>query len=568
MKPVTLLFLCAAPLFAGEDVRVVVSAPELNKIASAGFRLSRDTLVTLKGIGLVMSGRSLGGEGIHYYYAWILDSKTRKPVWGGYRYQIQRPRGGVMNVERTLELAAGDYEIYYASIEDTYEIFDRPKKKERLQNPDRFFKRIKPGLKLSVSGPEDALTPVRAEELRKAFTRDAVLLLKQMKTGQTGEIFFRVKAKTRFMVYALGEGIRRDGSIHDYPWIADASNERRLWSMRSRQSEDGGGHGKNIAMRGEISIPAGVYRLRYVTDTSHAFDKWNSLPPSDPHHWGVALWPAEPGGRDRVEVLQSFETAKPVAALVGVANDKKLYVGMEVKQAVNLRLLCMGEGTNPHEMSDFGWILNQDSGAVVWSMRSERSYHAGGVVKNRMVERLLRFPPGRYMLHYQTDGSHAFGSWNASPPHDPDLYGISLWLEDKADSAKVSPWSPELTGSERALAKITKVGHLAYKQALFELREDSEVRVVAMGEGFRSAGMADFGWIENDETGRVVWEMTYADTRDAGGAAKNRIVEVALKLKRGRYKVIYESDKSHAFGDWNAAPPDKPELYGISVFLK
>jgi hypothetical protein len=30
--------------------------------------------------------------------------------------------------------------------------------------------------------------------------------------------------------------------------------------------------------------------------------------------------------------------------------------------------------------------------------------------------------------------------------------------------------------------------------------------------------------------------------------------------------VKYETDGSHSFGDWNAAPPDDPEMWGITVY--
>jgi hypothetical protein len=77
--------------------------------------------------------------------------------------------------------------------------------------------------------------------------------------------------------------------------------------------------------------------------------------------------------------------------------------------------------------------------------------------------------------------------------------------------------------------------------------------------------MYDYGWIENAETGETVWEMTYRKTTHAGGASKNRIFDGAIRLPAGRYELRYESDGSHAYGDWNADPPDDPEGWGITV---
>ena len=66
-------------------------------------------------------------------------------------------------------------------------------------------------------------------------------------------------------------------------------------------------------------------------------------------------------------------------------------------------------------------------------------------------------------------------------------------------------------------------------------------------------------------TGKIVWEMDYYDTDHAGGARKNRIAVQILTLPKGDYRLYYESDGSHSFGDWNSEPPHDPEGYGIRV---
>lgn len=77
--------------------------------------------------------------------------------------------------------------------------------------------------------------------------------------------------------------------------------------------------------------------------------------------------------------------------------------------------------------------------------------------------------------------------------------------------------------------------------------------------------MFDFGWIENDDNGRIVWEMTYSNTEHAGGAKKNRMVNEVIELKAGTYKLYYESDGSHSYRDWNDSPPHDVDRYGITL---
>jgi len=79
--------------------------------------------------------------------------------------------------------------------------------------------------------------------------------------------------------------------------------------------------------------------------------------------------------------------------------------------------------------------------------------------------------------------------------------------------------------------------------------------------------MYDYAWIENANTGKVIWEMTYRKTSRAGGAQKNRIFNDQILLPKGEYYVIYETDDSHSFDDWNASPPEDPGNWGITITL-
>jgi hypothetical protein len=99
----------------------------------------------------------------------------------------------------------------------------------------------------------------------------------------------------------------------------------------------------------------------------------------------------------------------------------------------------------------------------------------------------------------------------------------------------------------------------------FTLDRESPIRIYALGE---SSGrtLADRGWIEDAKTGRTVWEMTYGATEPAGGADKNRRFAGVVTLPAGAYVLRFETDDSHAFGAWNANPPDDPEMWGITVY--
>ena len=99
----------------------------------------------------------------------------------------------------------------------------------------------------------------------------------------------------------------------------------------------------------------------------------------------------------------------------------------------------------------------------------------------------------------------------------------------------------------------------------FTLDKATTVRIYALGES-SDHHLADYGWIENAETGKTVWEMTYGMTERAGGARKNRKVVTSISLEKGEYELHYESDGSHSFNNWNDTPPDDRTHWGITLY--
>lgn len=74
---------------------------------------------------------------------------------------------------------------------------------------------------------------------------------------------------------------------------------------------------------------------------------------------------------------------------------------------------------------DYGWIENAGRDTI-WEMHAKSSLHAGGGLKNQKVDTVLQLRPGKYFLYYQSDESHAPGSWTEPPPLT-SFYGISLY---------------------------------------------------------------------------------------------------------------------------------------------
>ena len=116
------------------------------------------------------------------------------------------------------------------------------------------------------------------------------------------------------------------------------------------------------------------------------------------------------------------------------------------------------------------------------------------------------------------------------------------------------------------VAEITRVLDNEDKTVAFNIPRDQEVRIFSIGEG-QAGQMFDYGWIENADKGIPVWEMQEPKTTHAGGATKNRKVDLVMNLPAGNYKLRYKSDDSHAFDHWNSLPPEV-NFWGIAIYKK
>jgi hypothetical protein len=206
--------------------------------------------------------------------------------------------------------------------------------------------------------------------------------------------------------------------------------------MRGRGSEPAGGHPKNRRVVDEVPLPAGTYLVSYVTDDSHAYGSWNASPPNDPAAWGITLFAPDDESASDAEIVDVKEVDPAIISLIATGDNTHRKQSMTLTRPYRLRVIAVGEGLEG-KMYDYGWIENADSGQIVWSMDYGRTREAGGDPKNRMVDDALDLPPGHYRVHFQTDDSHSFESFNAVPPDRPELWGISLYVEPVAPATNV-----------------------------------------------------------------------------------------------------------------------------------
>jgi signal transduction histidine kinase/ligand-binding sensor domain-containing protein/DNA-binding response OmpR family regulator len=102
---------------------------------------------------------------------------------------------------------------------------------------------------------------------------------------------FKVENPGDYLVVTAGEGDgRRDSLMFDYGWLED-SNKKIIWSSDNVDSTyHVGGDIKNRVKIGTLKLNAGKYSLKYKSDDSHNFGKWNMDPPVEQEFWGIRIF--------------------------------------------------------------------------------------------------------------------------------------------------------------------------------------------------------------------------------------------------------------------------------------
>ena len=577
------LLMPLAVCFAQKDVLVDIHKIYPEEMEVAGFELNRDQDVQVEAVGLSYRGRRYD---FMLGTAWILNAETREVVWELPAAETEPERGeDLQEFSGKVSLTKGKYEVYYSAFPhyryqgdwDDHgdhwtgrrrgwqgwvgDIFDG-----RWRDGDRYYDEFEDAFKefkIIVKGngkklDRDAITKAQ-DDLRDK----AVISIHASRDDVYENQGFILKKPVELEIYAIGEA-NRDGN-YDYGLIVNTKTRERVWQLTYRDSDPAGGARKNRMSKETISLPAGTYVATFIADDSHSPWEWNSPPPYDPAFWGLTIRTKNPSMKKHIKKYdyEGYQIENAIIDFTGLRDDEFVTKGFTLKKSMDLRIYALGEGRD-REMFDYGWIVDAKTHKKVWEMDYRDTEHAGGGKKNRVFDDVIRFEKGSYIAYFVTDDSHSFRRWNTSPPYDQEHWGLTVVPTDEKFNPKDVTEFKE-SDDKSALARIVRVRDYEQERARFRLKKDSDVRVYALGEG-QNRTMYDYGWIENAETGRVVWEMTYRRTDHAGGARKNRMSDEVISLKKGEYIVFYETDDSHSYGDWNASPPYDPQSWGITLY--
>jgi hypothetical protein len=357
--------------------------------------------------------------------AWILDLKNRRVVWELSAASTERGRRNTRAFAGAVRLPAGTYEAFYSPFPNMYWTDGKgdASTTQRFLNwlADEGFDEFR----MTIRGNAQVLRGAEAERARHEFESGAIVTLR----GDGGRKFlesgFILSRPTEVEIYAAGEA-REDGDF-DAGWIVNAETREKIWKLTWRASAPAGGAEKNRMARLSKTLPAGRYAAFYATDDSHDTTQWNAAPPHDPYAWGLIVRVPDAAARATVKPFSYAENPDPsiVAQIVRLHDHENKRRTFKLDRETQIRIFALGEGTG--RLVDYGWIEDAKTGKAIWEMTYRATEPAGGAAKNRRFDGRITLPAGEYVLRYETDDSHSFGAWNAGPPDEPEMWGITVY---------------------------------------------------------------------------------------------------------------------------------------------
>jgi hypothetical protein len=413
---------------------------------------------------------------------------------------------------------------------------------------------------------------------------------------------FEIPRRTTLHVRALGAGAEKgltysSGDLFATGWIINAATREVVWEMNE---DNTGTSGSDRTFDDEVTLDRGSYEAYFTVPVFVHHTLFTHLMTNVDHrekplfgggegkdkkflqffkNWFsddfITAWKDRCGkwgidvlvDQDRADGISTFapprEFPRTVLKATGIGENALVRKAFDLSAPATVSIYALGEQSSG-EMADFGWIVDAATRKRVWEMEDGNVTAAGGAEKNVMFHGRVHLSAGHYVLYYNSDDSHSNADWNTLPPYDPLNWGITVMATSDADVAKFTevPYQE----MQNVVVSLVRMKDSESRSQGFTLKRPARVRVYAIGERSNArALMADYGYITDARTRKKVWTMDVDRTSDAGGASKNRFIDEIIELPAGSYIVAYVTDDSHAWGDWNAAPPGDAEHYGITV---
>ena len=394
------------------DGVVVLTGMGYENLESGTFEIVSPTTILIDATGSAELNQSLH-PGLAAT-AWIRNTETGAVVWDMQQEDLQEGRGTLRHVrDRELPIEPGTYGAYFSSYG------------QHLGSLDREVRRDRHSWKLVIKVSNDGA--VRSVVARRP-SASSVWEATRLRSRAREEFLFEAVRPITVAVTATGQiSADADGDVRDGSWIEDVVSGERVWELSESTTVPAGGLADNRTFHGTVALAPGVYRSVAETDRTHSYGGWRGNPPHDPASWGIAIDTDDP---DAIQAFDPWASREALIRFAQVGDHEYRRQRFRVMSPTSVVLWSMGEITGSGDNRyDYATLERELPGRLeeVWSMSWEESVPAGGANKNRQESVFLTLAPGTYALEYQSDGSHAWDSWNSGEPDYPDRWGVSMF---------------------------------------------------------------------------------------------------------------------------------------------
>jgi hypothetical protein len=416
-----------------------------------------------------------------------------------------------------------------------------------------------------------------------ALANDPIVAIDDVSFERIEYAGIEINKSGEFTVEAVGlRGYDSDDFIA-YGWMIDSRTRELVWKMKKRNVKR---HGRRGLVKADdsINLEPGKYELYYyvgsrwgrniVINGKNVIDFLGDIFDGDfdgdiEDHiddFYISLIPEDDDFRDFRTFEPDGKIENALIQINRVEDSEYIEKGFSLAKRTEIRIYALCEYPSSYKTPvDMAWIVDAVTREKVWEMDRWNTDYAGGGKKNKLSDEKIEIDKGRYILYYVTDNSHSWDHFNVMPPYDPFNWGVALLSTGDTDRSAFTTFVPE--GKGEPLIDLTRMGDDDFESQAFELKSEQSLLVHCLGE-YSSWGkeFVDYGWIENAENGRTVWEMTKRNTVHAGGASKNRKFDRIITLPKGFYISHYITDDSHSYRDWNASAPYESNLWGLAIY--
>ncbi len=262
------------PAFPADRVIASIRRPGNNSISTRVVRMRKGGSVMFYGIGE-------GDDDGLVDWGWVKDCRSGEVIWAMDAKRAVWAGGAGKNRmnEEAAHLEPGEYVVTYVT--------DDSHSGGGGWNASPPWDAERAGLTLYWTGAE--ADPGSYVSYSADRSPGLLGMIPAVGNNADRRVSFELRRPATVRVVCQGEGGQSE--MHDYGWIERAEDGQRVWTMNFDISNHAGGARKNREWRGEIQLPAGSYRLRYISDDSHSFNDWNANPPR--HRgadWGISVY--------------------------------------------------------------------------------------------------------------------------------------------------------------------------------------------------------------------------------------------------------------------------------------